>query len=221
MAERNPETDHDPESTIGLAAAPGAWDELVRRFGAPLQRMAAEALGRVGQRPERHRVEDLVQDVYIRLLAGGRGFDPHRRRGPQVLAYLRRVVRSAAIDGVRAAGAAKRRAGDWLPSAAADLIDPGPDPEQRLLARDRRRRLLARCRAAAGRGPGAARDTRLLALTVLGGWTSREIAAASGGRLRASTVDASVCRMRRRLAASGVRLPRRSGGPRRRSSRSR
>jgi len=206
MAERNIERETDN---------PGGWDDLVRRFGGPLERMAAEALCRVGQPPERHRVEDLVQEVYCRLLAQGRGFDPHRRREPQVVAYLRRAVRSAAVDGVRAAGAAKRRSGEPVPGAVAEPIDPAPDPEQRLLARDRRRRLLARCRAAAGRGPAAARDTRLLALTVIGGWTSREIAAASGGRVRSSTVDAAVCRMRRRLAASGVRLPRRSGGARR------
>lgn len=212
MAERDPDT----ESEASEAPRVGSWDELVRRFGPRLERMAAEALGRFGQRPEPHRVEDLVQEVYIRLLARGRGFDPCVRRGPQVLAYLRRAVRSAAIDGVRAAGAAKRRAGDWLPAAAAELVDPEPDPEQRLLVRDRRRRLFARCRVLAGPGPAAARDTRVLALTMVGGWTSREIAAASGGRVRSSTVDAAVCRMRRRLAASGVRLPRRSSGARRR-----
>lgn len=209
MEVRDPETERD---------RPGGWEELVRRFGGPLERMAAEALWRVGQRPERHRVEDLVQEVYCRLLAQGGGFDLRRRRDPQVVAYLRRAVRSAAVDGVRAAGAAKRRSGEpVVPGAVVEPADPAPDPEQRLLARDRRRRLLARWRAAAGRGPGAARDTRLLALTLIGGWTSREIAAASGGRVCSSTVDAAVCRMRRRLAASGVRLPRRSGGgPRRR-----
>lgn len=194
---------------------PDGWDELVRRFRGPLERMAAEALLRVGRTPERHRVEDLVQEVYCRLLAQGGGFDPRRRRDPQVFAYLRRAVRSAAIDEVRAAGAAKR-SGEPVPIALVEPVDPAPDPEQLLLARDRRRRMLARCRAAAGRGPRAARDARLLALTVIGGWTSREIAAASGGRVRSSTVDAAVCRMRRRLAASGVRLPRRSGGPCRR-----
>lgn len=208
MEARDPETERD---------RPGGWEELVRRFGGPLERMAAEALWRVGQRPERHRVEDLVQEVYCRLLAQGGGFDLRRRRDPQVVAYLRRAVRSAAVDGVRAAGAAKRRSGEPVPGAVVEPADPAPDPEQRLLARDRRRRLLARWRAAAGRGPGAARDTRLLALTLIGGWTSREIAAASGGRVCSSTVDAAVCRMRRRLAASGLRLPRRSGGgPRRR-----
>jgi len=207
MAERNIEEEPD---------SPGGWDELVRRFGGPLERMAAEALWRIGRTPERHRVEDLVQEVYCRLLAQNGGFDPRRRGDPQVFAYLRRAVRSAAVDGVRAAGAAKRRAGEQVEGAVAEPIDPAPDPEQRLLARDRRRRMLARCRAAAGRGPRAARDTRLLALTVIGGWTSREIAAASSGRVRSSTVDAAVCRMRRRLAASGVRLPRRSGGARRR-----
>ena len=150
MAQRTLQNDTDEARDRGPAdpepSRPPAWDELVRRLGVPLERMAAEALGRVGQRPDPHRVEDLVQEVYCRLLARGRGFDPHRKRGPQVIAYLRRVVRSAAVDGVRALCAAKRRAAEPAGALAGEPADPAPDPEQRLLARDRRSRLLARDR---------------------------------------------------------------------------
>ncbi len=199
-------------------APPAVFDELARSYGRRLERMAAEALGRLGERPDRHRVEDLVQDVYCRLLASGRPLDPRGRLERQVLAYLRRTVRSAAVDGARIAGAAKRTRGErpegpplaLRPAGFADPVDPSPTPEQRLLMRDRRRRFLTACRAAAGASPRAARDVRLTALALLGGWTSREISAALGGRLQPSSVDAAVCRLRGRLAAAGLDLPRRN-----------
>lgn len=199
-------------------------DELARRYGRCLRRMAAEALGRLGQRADRHRIEDLVQDVYCKLLTSGRPPDPRGRRERQVLAYLRRTVRSAAVDGLRIAAAAKRSNGDRRsrtsviagPAAETDPVDPAPTPEQRLLMRDRRRRFLAACRSAAGSGPRAARDARVTMLALLDGWSSREISAALGGRLRPASVDAAVSRMRGRLAAVGVVLPRRPGARTRR-----
>ncbi len=93
-------------------------------------------------------------------------------------------------------------------------VDPRGTPEDLLLAAERRRCFRTVC----GRllpGPTAARDTRVLELALLGGWSSLEIARGLGGRLAASTVDTLVYRLRRRLAASGIAVPKRDGRSRR------
>lgn len=140
--------------TVGPEPVLAAWEDVVRRWAGPLERMAAEALARVGERADRHRVEDLVQEVYCRLLTRGGGFDPRRRSGPQVVAYLRRAVRSAAVDGVRAAAAIKRRpavhrrripvagaiSSADAPGALSDPVDPGPPARLLRLLLSRRRR---------------------------------------------------------------------------------
>lgn len=206
---------------MGSTTAP--FDYLARRYGRRLEAMAAEALSRLGERPYRHRIEDLVQDVYCKLLASSRPLDPRLRRESQVLAYLRRTVRSAAVDGVRLEAAAKRSApARWdgptaapFPGAPEEPLDPAPTPEQHLMTLDRRRRFRSVCRSANGSTPTAVRDVRLTELALLDGWSSHEISAALGGRLRPSSVDAAVSRVRRRLAAAGLPLPRRRSVDRR------
>jgi len=195
----------------------GGWDQFVTRYDRPLGVAVRRALARFGLRPQRELVEDTVQEVYCRLLeAGPRPVAFHGRSEREAAAYLGRVARSVVVDQLRSRRAAKR-GGEWRevgPGGADDdpverVADPAATPEQRLLAAERRRLFLDRCRRAAGSGETGRRNLWILERSLLDGWSSREIAAAAGGTLRVSTVDTLVHRMKGRLATAGLHLPRR------------
>jgi RNA polymerase sigma factor (sigma-70 family) len=161
-------------------------------------------------------VEDVVQEVYCRLLDGGgrRLTACHAESEGQAVSYLARVVERVVIDQVRKRLAAKRGAGRTVASAgpqAKRLLerkeDPAGTPEDRLLAAERRRLVLAHWRDI-GSAPQGRRNLRILRLALIEGWSSREIARTLG-KLAPSSVDSVVHRLRRRLSEEGVALPRR------------
>lgn len=87
-----------------------AWEELIGRFGAGLKARVGSVLRRSGVRPRSEHVEEIVQEVYCRLLAGG-GRRLRRCRATsesQVGAFLGRVAERVALDQLRAARAQKR-----------------------------------------------------------------------------------------------------------------
>lgn len=194
-----------------------AWREFFDQFGAALAagvRRVARQAGLPGDPASR---EELLQDVYCRLLENkGRVLRECRgQTAPAVAAYLRRVAESAAVDRLRLLTAVKRgrhlqvrlRDADRV-RWRASFIAETPGPEARLLARERRRRAFARCRKlVGGRTPG--RDLSVLFLAYCRGLDSREIARRLGGGLTAARVDSLMHRMRRRLARGGIRIPRR------------
>jgi DNA-directed RNA polymerase specialized sigma24 family protein len=95
----------------GQATAGGeiGWDEFVDRYARPLHAAVRRALARVDRRAGRELVEDLVQEVWCRLLE--QGVRPHRFRGRahrEVAGYLGRVAASVVVDRTRAACAVKR-----------------------------------------------------------------------------------------------------------------
>ena len=195
----------------------GGWEQFVTRYDRPLGVAVRRALVRFGLPPRREQIEDTVQEVWCRLLeAGPRPVAFYGRSERESAAYLGRVARSVVVDQLRNRRAAKR-GGDWQQVGAADadddpaerVADPSPTPEQRLLTGERRRLFLDRCRRAAGGGAIGRRNLWILERSLLDAWSSREIAAAAGGTLRASTVDTLIYRMRGRLATAGVHLPRR------------
>lgn len=208
-------TEHREHSTAGGEIG---WNEFVDRYARPLHAAVRRALTRVQRRADRELVEDLVQEVWCRLLE--QGVRPHRFRGRahrEVAGYLGRVAASVVVDRTRAACAVKRGgeqrtlrieggAGDRRPLDR--LPDPAPSPEHRTLRRERRRLLVDRCRRLAGSGGLGRRNARIAVLALVGGWTSREIAAAVGG-LAPSSVDSVIHRIKRRLATGGRPLPRR------------
>src|ERR1700676_5290247 len=87
-----------------------AWEELIGRFGAGLKARVGSVLRRCGVRPRDEHVEEIVQEVYCRLLAGGsRRLRRCRATSEsQVGAYLGRVAERVALDQLRAARAQKR-----------------------------------------------------------------------------------------------------------------
>lgn len=208
--------------------SPPTWGDLVRRYGPQLRARLGRTLLRGGWRPLPERIDELVQEVYCRLLAaGGRrlgGFRGDTRA--QLEAYLGRIAERIAIDELRAMRAAKRdgrrlaQLGLLEPEALERTVDPEGTPLDQLLTEERWRQFSSACRRLAARRTGR-RDAHIARLAILEGWTSREIARILGGRLRPSSIDSVLHRLKRRLAAEGVDLPRRGRAPRRSTRRRR
>ena len=189
------------------------WTALVERHGAGLRRRVRQTLAGAGARVRAEQVEEMVQEVYCRLLAaGGRRLAACRAAAGErtLAAYLGRVAERVVLDQLRTAGAGKRGGGrivELCPDELAErAADPAGTPEDRLLAAERRRQARARCRAAARPGARAGRDAFILELAVLEGWTCREISRAAGGRLAPGSVASILHRMKRRLAALEAEL---------------
>jgi len=196
-----------------------AWREFVERFHSRLVTAVRRTLLRLGDPGANgERVEDLVQEVYCRLLGEGR----RRRRfdgssEAQLMTYLQRVAVSVVVDARREALAEKRWGGhrvawtEWRLAPAIGVAESG-GPEDRLLAGERRRTFLSLCRHALGRRADAT-TVKIARLALLEGWTSREIAAGLGGGMTVAGIDSVICRLRRNLAARGIALPRRDRLP--------
>ncbi|TNF71652.1 MAG: sigma-70 family RNA polymerase sigma factor [Acidobacteria bacterium] len=201
-------------ATVGEAED---WEEFVDRYRHRLAAGIRRALRRAGAVVVHEDQEDLLQNVYCRLLEQrGRRLRRCRGDGDQAVgAYLAKIAESVTIDHLRALGAAKRGRnrlvdtrldgwGDPLTRA----VDPRPTPEERLLRQERWQVFLRRCRAVAGaRSPG--RDLKVLHLAIYEGLSSREISERLGGGLRPTSIDSLIFRLRRRMSRAGVRLPRR------------
>lgn len=182
-----------------------AWRTLVADYGRYLEFGVRRALRRVDLSPEPALIEDLVQDAYCRLLEdGGRRLGTFRGTLPAELgAWLRRLAERTALDHLRAAAAWKRGGATTL--VPHDLLeddpsDPSTCPLRRVEQRERLRHFVRRCKEI----PGGERGLRILGLVLAAGWTSRELARASGGSLSSSGIDSLVYRLRRRLRDQGL-----------------
>jgi RNA polymerase sigma factor (sigma-70 family) len=199
------------------SASDPVWKSLVETLQPQLRAAVRRELALCGERRDPDVVDDLVQEVWCRLLARDRralasfqGADERAAR-----AWLRRVAASVTIDLLRAAGARKRRPPELrsLDAGEEARLDAGSGccPERRLLARERLAELLRLCREALGER--SSRDRlRIVRWGLLEGWPSREIARRLGGRWTELAIDSLLFRVRRRLEAKGYRLPRRPGG---------
>lgn len=196
------------------SAAGSAWDELVERVGPYLEICVRRSLRRLEVAPRDGEVEEVVQEIYFRLLDHGgrrlRSFAGHHAGQGQ--AFLRQVAHRVILDRVRHAEACKRSGkGSGNLSRAMRLpaselgFRPHGDPERHLLARERMRELFERCRAAGGRRHQD-RNLHILQLALVEGRSSREISHKLGGRLTPSSVDSVIHRLRRRLAGTDASL---------------
>ena len=193
------------------------WEEFVDRYRHRLTAGIRRALHRAGTVVVREDQEDLLQNVYCRLLEqSGKSLRRCRGGGDQAVgAYLARIAESVTIDHLRALGAAKRgrhrlvnvRSDPWG-DPLTRAVDPRPTPEERLLRRERWQVFLGRCRAVVGT-QSPRRDLTVLHLALYEGLSSREISERLGGGLRPTSVDSLIFRLRRRLSRVGLPLPRR------------
>lgn len=194
------------------------WREFMDRYGPRMAAGIRRALRRCGARVAREDRQDLLQEVYFRLLEKqGQRLRRCRARGEQAVgAYLSRIAESVVIDHLRSEAAAKRGRGRLVNSAGGGeaepserAIDRGPSPEDRVLLRERRRLFARQCRDAVGTRY-ARRDLKVIYLAFFEGWTSREISGRLGDGLTASSVDSLLHRVKRRLARAGLHVPRRA-----------
>ena len=193
-------------------------EEIVRRFGGRLEIKARRALARFGVPPRADQVQEVIQEVYCRLLERDALTACHAASEAQAVSYLFRVVESVVVDQLRLGRAAKRgggRATKGMPSGEErrllkSKVDPGGTPEDRLLAAERRRLIFAHWRDIGNEVQGR-RNLRILRLALLEGWSSREIARTH--KLAPSSVDTVIHRLRRRLSRDGFALPRRTPSP--------
>jgi RNA polymerase sigma factor (sigma-70 family) len=191
-----------------------AWAELVRRFEPRLRSGIARVLRRLEQPASAEVVDDLVQDVYCRLLERAGAGSPFRGESEgEVLVYLQRVCESVVVDALRGRFTRKRGGGARFVDVAADggslaevVADGGATPEARCLHRELRTQLLDGCRRLLD-GPARERNLTIFELAVLDGWTSREIAQAFDWGLRAGSIDSVVHRQRRKLRRHGLEAP--------------
>ena len=211
------------QSLVQLLAACAAdndsnhWREFDRRIRRRLAAGVNRASRRSGVGANPDWVEEMIQEVYCRLL------DRDCRilrscRGSidgEVASYLTRVAESITIDRMRADAAAKRGrdlivdlpADDDRPTA--ELVrDRSPSPEDRILTRERRRVLARHCREVV-RPRLARRDLTIFYLALFEGVGSREICQRLGQGLTPTGVDSVVHRIRRRLEKRGFSIPRR------------
>ncbi|HEY0783919.1 MAG TPA: hypothetical protein VGE98_15790 [Thermoanaerobaculia bacterium] len=193
------------------------WEQVVRRYGAAVERRVQTLVWRLGLPPAADRVEDLMQEFYCRLFAGGaeRLALCLARSDGETFAYLGRIAERVVFDVLRAGTAAKRSPGrgmevPWEAMVVERALGAAASPLERLLGGERLRLLLARCGRHAGRDDRR-RNCRILRLALLGGFSSAEIARELGGGLAPSSIDSLVHRVKRRLEREGIVLAVRGG----------
>ena len=212
---------HEVADLVRLCANgrnPDVWNEFVERFQNRLHAGVRRALARCESNLGEQEREDLIQEVYCRLLdRRGRCLRLCRgREEASVGAYLGRVAENVVLDHLRSIGAVKRgrdRLLDIHPDSTfdplGDAADTGATPEERLLARERQQTFLRRFRKVLGKS-SPERDWQVFYMAVFEGWSSREISSRFSGELKPSTVDSLIHRLRRRLSDAGMKVPRRS-----------
>jgi hypothetical protein len=178
------------------------WEGLIRRFGGGIRARVGGVLRRAGMRPHRDQIDEILQEVYCRLLDGG-GRRLRRCRATsenQTAAFLGRVAERVALDQLRLARALKR-GGEMTRRGVSDraLVDPRANPEERFLGRERLRLLLERCGVLAGR-KDYRRNARILAMAAEG-WSNGDIARVVGGRYTARSIEGLLARVRRYVVA--------------------
>lgn len=194
-----------------------AWREFLRRYRKGLESGVRRGMRRVEYAAEQDEIEDVLQEIYCRLLEeGGRRLRASRgTTDGEIGSYLRRLAENVVLDRARASRAEKRRGAhvrSLLPSENA-LADPALSKEDSLLLRER---AVAVLRVGRGSHDGSRRNAWIARKALVEGWTSREIARALAGSMSSGAVDAVLSRVYRRLRQAGLRVPRRQSSRRRR-----
>lgn len=191
------------------------WQEFLRRYGWRIRAAIRRAFQRRGHALREGDLEELVQDLFCRLLGtGGR----HRFRGHddvQLWSYLAKVAHSLEMDRRRNAHAHKRMAevipfNELVEELPSQVVSSELSPEVLFLEEERWRVFFCRCHHHL-HGDRSIK-VRAMRMALRDGWSSREISRQLGGALNPGQIDGLVHRLTRRVAAEGLPVPRRAGG---------
>jgi RNA polymerase sigma factor (sigma-70 family) len=170
-----------------------------------------------GLAPQREDVEELVQEVYFRLLRNGcRALRECRAGSPgELWCYLERVCASLAMDRLRSRNARKRR--DEADLEDVDGVegttppgDPQWCPEGRLRRARAREHILQTCRALSRCPRLATRNLFIVESVVFEGRSIYEVAQRLG--MGQSGVRSVLTRLRRRIDRTAASAGRRASG---------
>lgn len=197
----------------GLSTDPATWNEFVASFNrrivaAVIRERRLRGFGTDPSAAEA--VADLVQDVYLRLLANDRRALREFRGESElaVFAYLARVVRAAVSDRTRR-DSSRKRAAYLVPLDAgvtgveslplSDTIAAGEESSPERQRSERAVPVRLRALLASGGVSNPERDALLFELHVLEGLSAREIAGIAAFHLSLSAVEGVLRRTRERL----------------------
>jgi DNA-directed RNA polymerase specialized sigma24 family protein len=198
-------------------AADEPWYQFQQRYGRYLKGVVCRTARRNHGHLSEHEIEELLQELFCRVLAGRRPcvLDWSDR---QLWAYLSQITFRLLVDRHRHRLRQKKSfrlirgmGSKWFPSRFA--VDNRPSPEELVLRQDGWRQLDALA-AQVVRPDRRSLELRGLRMALLEGYSSREIAQLTGGRLKGRRVDRLVFCLRKKLLAAGLALP-----PRRSASR--
>lgn len=194
----------------------GAWEELLRRLQGRLLSGVRRGLARAGVKPAVDRVEDLLQEVYCRLLERQRSALRACRGGSEgeIAAFLMRVAENVTLDALRREAAVKRGGKELVLSAHESVVQDRLasselEAEERIHLARLRERFRRCCRELCHDSP---RNRRIVEAAFLEGWTSPEIVRGLASELKVASVDSLLHRVRRRFAEHGIELPSRFAG---------
>ncbi len=193
---------------------PESWHEFLARYGRPLRDAVRRTLLKAGASLVRDLEDDVLQDVYCKLLADGRRRLRRFRGGDDrsVAGYLCRIAENVTRDHLRRGRAVKRGrevclvAGDGEDGPIVKAADPCAATDRRALVAEGRRLYFERGSRALP-GDNRHRDLEVTYLAVFEGWSSREIAE-RWQSLTANNVDSIIYRTKLRLAAVDIELRR-------------
>jgi len=207
------------------------WNEFVRRFNRYVSLAVVRTLvqrgGRRTESLDTGLVEDLVQDVYVRILESSRGaLRSFRGSGDAaVFLYIARTAMSVVVDFLRRQGARKRESfvlsldvsfesedRDDV-SMAQYLASSEPSPEERAIE-SARRRDVADALARVLKGRNAQRDLDIAQDYLFADLTIGEIAVREATRMRESSVKSSLVRTSAKLREEFARRERRAASNR-------
>ena len=188
------------------------WSLFQQRYGRYLERVVRRAVLRHGMRLRRHQIEELLQELFCRVLDHRPRFS---RSDRQLWAYFSQVALNLLVDRYRRALYRRKRlalirggaGSEWLRTKL--VLEEVPTPEDIALYHDGWRQLITLA-ARVVRPDRRPLELRALRMALIEGYSSHEISQATGGRLKPRRVDRLVFRLRRKLLAAGLgRLPRR------------
>lgn len=192
------------------------WDDFLFLFGDQVRQAVLRACARRSSILRRLDLDldEVMQEVYCQVLAK-RGTPFEGDVDEQLWRWVERVAEHLICDFWRRHQAFKRcppgarvEASEVL--CTADVEQTLSSPEHHLLVKEGIGGLLERCRNVL-HGVRSETVVTVVRRAFLEGCTTREIAWASDGQLSVREVNALLNRLRRGLAAQGLRLPRRSG----------